>query len=240
MKYIATYQNKALTSNDELLTIELTLDDTLENNSWDTIAKAFKLGVAPSGWLGQTKEITSGTYNGYHLQLVDNTKNRYERVDGNGYTKAVFQFLEVLPTKAKMNNTTTNNGGWASCYMRSDILPSVYADLPSDIQAIIKECKVLSGIGGGYNTTSSSNNKLFFPCEYEVLGYAQYSIGASEGSPQYTWYANPLSDTLKHLINSDINYSFWERSPYSSSLFCTSGGYQYADTPNHYAPAFAI
>ena len=245
MKYIATYQNKALTSNDSLLTIELTLDDTLENNTWDTIAKAFKLGVAPSGWLGQTKQITSGTYNGYHLQLVDNTANRYERADGTGYTKAVFQFVEILYYGSKMYSTDNNSGGWADSIVKTTKMPEVYADLPSEIKAIITECEVLSSIGGGSSTTSSSNNNLFLPSEYEVFGSATYSIGSAEGSPQYTWWAKAESDKKKHKYNENQYMGWWLRSPYSNSLFCLVGdngteSNGYASTTHLYAPAFAI
>lgn len=230
MKYIATYQNKALTSNDELLTIELTLDDTLENNTWDTIAKAFKLGVAPSGWLGQTKEITSGTYNGYHLQLVDNTANRYARADGNGYTKAVFMFVKLLPNFYTMNSTSTNIGGWKDSELRTTLNTTIYNDLPSDLKSVIAEC-VVKGGNGDYSdqAVNESNNKLFIPCQYEIVGdtYSlSYTLGADEGSPRYTYYVGKTdSDYIKKIGNTARNW--WLRTTYFDSSENKFVGFQY-------------
>lgn len=258
-QHILTYKDNALEKNGGLVSLTLNIDPTLENNTWDTIAKAFKSGLAPSGWLGQTKEITSGAYNGYHLQLVDMQHNRYERV-GGGYTNAVFQLVEALPDYMVMNDSDTNAGGWADSKLRQVLNTTIYNELPLDLQHAISKCKVKSSIGGTSTTTNESENWLFLPSEYELCGQATYSIGASEGTPQYDYYIthNTDADRIKKRyveIGGQTYYVatyYWLRSPVAPNLFVSNTQFErvgtdgtlYVDVANSQyegvCPAFAI
>lgn len=253
-QHILTYKDKALEKNGGLVSLTLNIDPTLENNTWDTIAKAFKLGLAPSGWLGQTKEITSGTYNGYHLQLVDNTKNRYERVDGNGYTKAVFMFVKLLPNFYTMNSTATNVGGWKDSALRTTLNSTIYNDLPSDLKKVIAEC-VVKGGNGDYSdqAVNESNNKLFIPCQYEITGDT-YSLthtkGAEEGSPRYTYYVGKGQSDYIKIGQGNTARNWWLRTTYFDSSENKFVGFDYKGAIPQYeantniwvgvCPAFAI
>lgn len=223
------------------------IDSTLSNNSWATIKYAIDNGLAPSGWLGQTKEIESGTYQGYHLQLVDLQSNRYQKSDNSGYTNAVFQFVECLTTTYGMNTSATNNGGWASCTLRTTMNTTFLQGLPQAIQNIISECKVKSGTGNNSTSgTSSSSNKLFLPCEWEMFGAKTYGIGSSEGTPQYQWY-NTASRRIKYIYGTTTKPWWRLRSPWSgtNAQFCVvdeTGGpnASTASDGNGIAPCFSI
>lgn len=205
---------------------ELIIDPVLANNSWETIKAAFRAGVAADYWnLGDTKEIELADGYTYEVQIVDMTPNRYALSDGTGYSNGVLQFVMCLATDRQMNATNTNVGGWADCAMRTALNTTVYNQLPDDLKAVISEVSVESGVGNETTSgTSTSNNKLFLASEYEIFGAKIYSIGASEGSPQFGYWAlhNSNADRIKTKINSTLAQYWWLRSPYSgnSALFC--------------------
>lgn len=224
-----------------------TIDSTLENNSWDTIKYAIDNDMVPSGWLGQTKEIDSGTYAGYNVRLVDLTANRYSKTS-SGSTNAVFQFSNCLTTTYGMNSTATNVGGWASCSLRTTLNSTFLQALPQDLQDVISECTVLSGTGNSTTSgTSSSNNKIFLPCEWEMFGANTYGIGSSEGTPQYQYYAQGASYRILTIYGTSTKPWWRLRSPWSglNAQFCVvddSGGpnASTASDLNGVAPCFAI
>lgn len=198
------------------------LDTNLQGNTWQTIKEAIFYGSNPTVWLGQTKTIDSGALQGYHLQLVDLTKNRYERTSGAGYSQGVFQFVEILPNDYVMNQTETSAGGWAQSYMKTTIMPEIFNLLPDDIKNIITEVKV-----GGFDKSQTplsaliySDNKLFLPSEYEMLGTTTASsVNAKEGLSQLEWYKT--HNVAKERI-SDTDNMYWLRTPgETGNLFYT-------------------
>ena len=201
---------------DKFLSVQL--DETLENNSWAKIGWAIHNGCAPTSWLGQTKEITSGAFNGYHLQFVDK-QSRYERVDGNGYSKGVFMLQELIPTGQVMNSTSTNIGGYASAELRTTI-DNLFNDLPSEIKAILCQVKIKSSEGNQSTTITESNNYAFLPSEWEMTGLAEWSVGATEGTPQYDFFKEySASARIKAPINDVFGAPYWLRSPMIDNNF---------------------
>ena len=260
MLLIPKKSNKALMNNNAILARTIPdIDSTLSNNSWNTIAIALKSKIAPSSWLGQTKAIGSGEYSAYEFRLIDMQSNRYEKTNG-GYTQAVFELTLELPSNIVMNTDSTNIGGWSYSYLREELNSTILDKLPSDLKNIISECKVKSGAGGNSTSVLESNNKLFIPSEYEIMGVTTYSLGASEGTPQFEYYVN--HNTSNDMIKKkkvevggtilEVAYPYWLRSPSAPVFFVpnnlfvymNSSGSSYAQYSNNtstsVAPIFAV
>ena len=223
-----------------------TIDRTiLDNNSWADIKQMVDNGTAPSDWIGQSKKITEGTYAGYIIKCVDLTSNRYEKTDGTGYTNAVFQFLYLINQTYRMNSSATNVGGWASCSLRTTLNSTIYNALPTDIKNVISQCKVLSGTGDNTTSgTSSSDNYLFLPCQYEVFGSVNNSV-IGESSNIFSYYAT--NTIYKNRYGTSFTSNQWSRSPQSGNnqRFDINGStagtaYLAANQTAYIAPCFAI
>lgn len=222
------------------------------DNSWILIADAVKSGNIPDTWVvGDTKSVTLTNGNTFTIRLCDLQADRYAYADGTGNSKAVFEFVELQPSTKYMNSSATNSGGWADCYMRNTVMAELYALLPSDLQGIISEVNVLSGIGDSNTTdTSTSANKLFLPAMRELFSSESYSIGLAECPlGQFDYYANNNTSTarIKYPLNSTSASIWWTRSPRdtSSTGFCSvnyngNAGVSSADYSYGVAPVFAI
>lgn len=241
-----------LTSDLETLRFYDSVSRTLENNSWKTISRVVNDGRASEFWsVGDSKKVTLSDGYTYDMQIVDMTPGRYERVDG-GRSNVVFQFVQLLDTSRQMNPSNTNDGGWVVCAMRTALNTTVYNQLPADLKAVISEVSVESGIGNSTTSgTTASDNKLFLASEYEIFGAKTYSIGASEGSPQFGYWAlhNSNADRIKTKINSTSAQYWWLRSPRSGistdTDFCGvdvygSADYGIASRSGGVCPCFAI
>ena len=216
--------------------VELENVVTFEEESWANIRKIVLTGNASKHWdIGDTKSITSKSGKTYTIRLADLQDGRYEYSDGSGSSKAVFEFVECYNLNNtiyyRMNSTATNVGGWAASEMRSQTMPTLLADLPDDMVAAMSQVKVLSGIGGGTKTgTSSSNNTLFLPAEAELFDGDWESIGLEE-SPlgQFDYYKENNIDSAraKYVVDETTMTSvnakpYWTRSPLrnDSTMFC--------------------
>ena len=227
------------------------VDPVFDNNSWAVIRKVFRDGDAATYWnLGDVKQVALSDGYTYGVQIVDMTAGRYLLSAGGGSSNGVLQFVKLLATDRQMNSTNTNVGGWAECAMRTALNTTVYNQLPADLKAVISEVSVESGIGNSTTSgTTASDNKLFLASEYEIFGAKTYSIGASEGSPQFGYWAlhNSNADRIKTKINSTSAQYWWLRSPYSgnSAYFCGvynngNANLYLASNSNGVCPCFAI
>ena len=216
--------------------VELENVGTFEEASWANIRKIVLTGNASRYWnIGDTKSIISKSGKTYTIRLADLQDGRYEYSDGSGSSKAVFEFVECYNLDNtiyyRMNSTATNIGGWAASEMRSQTMPTLLADLPDDMVAAMSQVKVLSGIGGGTKTgTSSSNNTLFIPATIELFDSKEDSIGLEE-SPlgQFDYYkANNIDSARSKYVVGETTMIpsnaklYWNRSPYAydSTMFC--------------------
>lgn len=213
---------------------------TLSSNTWETIKIGINKGRASDlGWLGQIKD-------GY--RLVDLQNGRYEKTDGSGYTKAVFMKQYLLPNKYPLNSTASNIGGWGAMSLKTTLNSTIYDELPTDIKAVISQCKVKSTASGTDSTINSSDNYLFLISEYELYGSVTYSEGgANEGSPIYDYY-NGLGNAYRVMRpEGKAAQIYWNRSMYAGRtdygcLVGSSGAPNRASASSSYymAPCFAI
>lgn len=231
-------------------------DSVFANNSWATIAKAFKLGIARKVWsVGDAKTITSKSGKQYTIRIADMQSGRYAYADGSGSSNGVLEFAECIDLNGTntfvINASGSDVGGFASSDIRNTTLPNILADLPDDMQAAMGEVNVLSGTGSGTTSgTSSSVNKLFLPAEMEMFDAKHNSIGLEEcplGQFDYYKTHNTDADRIKKTTGTTSSQVWWLRSPSSGNFgyWCniTVNGYynyDYVSTAFGVSPIFAI
>ena len=143
-------------------------------------------------------------YGGNHIAFVD---------DGyaSGYTSGSY---------FNMNNKNGNLGGWENSRMRTTIIPTFKACLPSDLQAVLKATtKYSDNTGGGSNTASyvtATSEEVFLLAEFEVFGARNYANSAEQNyQAQYAYYsAGNLKERYRH-SSTGLGAFWWLRSVYA-------------------------
>ena len=147
---------------------------------------------------------------------IDIIGKNHDTYTAGGTAPLTFQTHDSYNTRG-MNARSSNTGGWTNCNMRIGNMPYFLAQMPSEVQAGIREVNKLTSAGGYSSTINTTADKLFLLSEIEIFGSTTCSK-AGEGS-KYAYY--PLGNsTVKNLSGSES--SWWERSPDgdSSSTFC--------------------
>lgn len=151
------------------------------DDSWETIQKAAKSGVNPYK-LGDTKcvpmvdadwyfkDVWTGCEEGEAVvELVNKTECTNELSEtACGF---VIQFRDAFIYDA-MNgedeSTSTNLGGWPESKARTILNEEVYNWLPSDLQDVIIDTKVVSGHGSAETENFVSTDKLYLFSASEI------------------------------------------------------------------------
>lgn len=142
------------------------------------------------------------------------------------------------PLAFHMNTTNTNSGGWQSSIIRTQVLDadassatsgssnSFLAALPSDLQAVLKQCTKYTNNTGQTSSQSavtSTQDWVFLLSEYEVQGAITYSNSYEQNyQQQYQYYANGNSKIKYRQSSPSTTAWWWLRSPRASSSnsFC--------------------
>ena len=173
----------------------------------------------------------------------------------------VVEFAEIVEKRA-MNSTATNVGGWPATEMRTYLNGTFYNSLPSDLQAVIKPTRVISGHGSNDSTNFTTTDKLYLLSSEEVYGIddGQYhfydtAYGTSHQLEYYSnngvtystnsWSGRNLDKTVKQYNSSNTWWWLRPADSISSYSFATVGnGGRWNDysalTANGVAPAFRI
>ena len=183
--------------------IELSLEETFADNTWNNIILACQNNAVPTSWnVGDKKAMTIG---GSEYQIAIIGKN-HDAYTAGGKAPLTFQVAEVCGT-AKMNETQTNTTGWSGSAMRNTTMPEILKTMPSEVQKAIKAVnkETLNGTRDGLETTS---DKLFLLSEIEVNGSVFFSNNFAEGT-RYAYYANGGSQIM--------GSTWWLRGPGKSN-----------------------
>lgn len=220
-------------------TAPITFKSNFADNDWSTIIKACQANRVPDTWtVGSQKTMTiNGT--DYLIDIIGKNHDNY--ADGSGKAPLTFQMHNCYGTNYAMHTSSTNSGGWASCYMRSNNLPNILALMPSEVQSAIKEVNKLTNTSSSGSSVGTTKDKLFLLSEIEITGTAEASP-AGEGT-QYEYYTT-VSNFGKNQGTSDVPW--WTRSQYYSMsqhyVLMTSTGWAYdaANSSRSIAPAFCF
>lgn len=126
-----------------------------------------------------------------------------------------FDFLNVLDTEFRMNDTVANTGGYGVMEMKTTTLPALVEALPSWLKTRLVTFDVKSTAGNTSTTmTTVTGNKLALRSEIEVYGKVDGSA-AREGYPvpYYQIIENRKKGQQTHPAPASF-YHYWLRSPY--------------------------
>ena len=151
-----------------------------------------------------------------------------------------------------MKNVNSNSGGWAKSRMRTTIIPTFKACLPSDLQAVLKTVtKYSDNTGGSSNTAShvtATTDDIFLLAEWEVFGARKYANRAEQNyQAQYAYYSAGNSKARYRHSSTGSTARWWLRSVHAgeSGSFCivaTSGSVSSYNAIYSFgfAPAFCV
>lgn len=186
----------------------------MEDLTWSQIKTIVQNGEAANLWsVGDTKSIQIGNRT-YNVRLADLTSGRYNYVNENRTTNAVFELVELLPNNYQMGYTTV--GGWDESQLKTTLNSTILNMLPSDLRSILENVYVPSANGAKdeYTQIVNSSCKLFLPSAIEVFG----NIGtddkisfAGEGS-QFAYYTGGTSIKRRKKKTDGVSYTWWTRS----------------------------
>jgi hypothetical protein len=217
------------------------ISSTLKNNSWAQIQSVAKTGAGSSYWsVGDRVSVAisgtvgslafSGTYDCFIIA--------FNHSDSGTEYGITFQFGKNVNTGKDivfvdkyfdkdcynaafvMYRSATNQGGWASSYMRNTICSAFLSALPSALRSVIAYTTIYTDNVGGKSSSessiSSTSDKIFLLSEYEVTGkYSLANYYEQWYQSQYTYYASGNSKVKYYYANSTYTEgTWWTRSPY--------------------------
>lgn len=196
--------------------ITVTATKTFATMTWAEIDQICQQGQAASTFtVGDEKTIQLTT--GEDITLVILGFDHDDLSDGSGKAAMTVGMKELLATKYRMNATRTNVGSWNNCEMRTLRMPTLLAQLPSDLQGIIKQVKKKTTAGGESMSITTSVDKLWLFAKVEVDGTTDR--GYVDEGKQYEYWKTVKDgtvddDRIKRSSNgSGSADDWWLRSP---------------------------
>ena len=174
--------------------------ESFSTDSWATIKKAVHNNNASLYHVGDTKKVTiNGT--DYTVRIVNKSTNA--NCDNENYSQTacgfVVEFVDIVEQRA-MNSADTNVGGWPATETRTYLNGTFYNSLPSDLQAVIKPTRVISGHGSNDSTNFTTTDKLYLLSSEEVYG-------TDDGQYHFFDTAYGTSHQLEYYSNNGVTYS---------------------------------
>lgn len=201
----------------------------LNDMTWEQIRDISDAGKSANYFIvGDKKTVAIDGVN-YQVQIIGFD---HDTKTTGGKAGITFQMVDCLNSIYQMNSSNTNVGGWTSCAMRSSTMASLFGQLPSDLQNVIKAVDKLTSAGNQSSTIETTSDKLFLLSEVEIFGNIKWSK-AGEGS-QYAYYKAGNSKVKK--VNGSASI-WWERSPYSRNTNAFCGVSSNGPADNSYAGA---
>lgn len=150
-----------------------------------------------------------------------------------------------------MNNSKSNKSGWEGSRMRTTIIPTFKACLPSDLQAVLKTVTKYSDNTGTYSDTASyvteTTDDIFLLAEWEVFGARSWANSAEQNyQAQYAYYSAGNSKKKYRHKNTILGASWWLRSAAkNTNSFCSVSSSEdiervVANYSLGFAPAFCV
>ena len=209
-----------------VINYELPKATTFAEDSWETISKVVQSGQLDAYPVGSEKEVEIAG-NSYTLRVANNTTPDECNQEDFSQTACGFvvEFVDILIT-GSMNSTATNVGGWPATGARGLANGIYFKYLPSELQKVIIDTKVISGHGAEDKNNKrtdgnwESTDKLYLLSPHEVWADKVTSFGheldtAYNQTRQLDYYktlgvtTKNYSSAIKQYNNS--NYNWWLR-----------------------------
>ena len=225
---------------------------SFSTDSWSTIAYSVRNGNTCKYNLGDTKSVNVGTF-GTHTVRVANT-SKPSSCNSSSYSGTacgfVIEFSDII-VRYNMNPAGTYNGkyyqygtnvgGWPASKLRTYLNNDIFKQLPSDLQSVIVNTRVVSGHGSKESSNFTSTDKLYLLSPTEVWGDwtgmwgSWSSTGSSTGNEVDT--AKSSSRQLDYYVSKGTtfkNYSATEKKDGRSSYFWWHRSARYSDDIQFY------
>ena len=250
--------NKGATFNGKIV-VTAPETSTFATDTWEEIANNVKSGNASKYRVGSEKEVEIGGKS-YTVRVANNTTPA--ECSGTDFSQTacgfVVEFVDVLELR-QMNSTNTNVGGWEASEMRTYANGDFFNKLPSDLQNLIIDTKVISGHGSADTSNFTSTDKIYLLSVHEIYEDGTESNlsendTAWNNTRQLDYYKarnvtadGHFSNTMKWYNINEIAYSWWLRAAGSSNIYyfltVLDSGYWSSDIASYssgFAPAFRI
>ena len=207
------------------LPLFVTTDLSFANLSWANIA-AFSEGGTARKYFSVGDEKTIELTTGEKVTLVILGFN-HDNLTSGGTAGITIGMKNLLAMTYRMNAGDTNAGGWDESEMRTSTMATLFSQLPSDLQSVIKQVNKKAMVGRTNTSIKTSADKLWLLAQVEVNG--ETKEGYAEEGEQYEYWKTVKDGTvagnrIKHLSNgSGSENSWWLRSPYTVyvTTFCS-------------------
>ena len=159
--------NKGATFNGKIV-VTAPETSTFATDTWEEIANNVKSGNASKYRVGSEKEVEIAGHN-FTVRVANNTTpEECSRADFSQTACGfVVEFVDVLELR-QMNSTDTNVGGWEASEMRTYANGDFFNKLPSDLQNLIIDTKVISGHGSADTSNFTSTDKIYLLSVHEI------------------------------------------------------------------------
>ena len=223
---------------------------TFANDSWQTISDVVTYIDPTIYTIGSEKEVAIDGIN-YTVRVANNTTP--SECNGSDFSHTacgfVVEFVDIPETRV-MNSTGTNVGGWPASSLRTYANGDFLKKLPSDLQNVIIDTKVVSGHGTSDTSNFTSTDKLYLFSAKEIWNGNSYDT-ALNNTRQLDYYKSKGVTTSSYnaaiKIRNATNTYWWLRTPYSSNnssfLFVQGNGSWKsvsATSVYSFAPAFRL
>lgn len=175
-------------------------------STWAEIEAAVQAGIngldLSSVWnIGDTKSVTLTTNEVIELQIAGFNHDTFS----DGVTAPVtFVMKDCLNTKAQMNSSNTNAGGYPASAMKTWVENNIYDKLPADFKTLVAPVKKKwYTTYNDANSLTEGNYNVWLLSEMEVFGTNTYTIGTGEGS-KYDIFTDNASRIKKVNGRNDI------------------------------------
>lgn len=179
----------------------------------DLVLKAEQGTVNLSNYfsIGDTKPVTLTTGETIELQIAGFNHDTFS----DGVTAPVtFIMKDCLNTKARMNSSNTNAGGYPASAMKTYVETNIYDKLPADLKALVAPIKKKwYTTYNDVNSLTEGNYNVWLLSEAEVFDSVTQTIGSGEGT-KYPIFTDDASRIKKINGTNDI---WWLGSCYRSS-----------------------
>ena len=219
--------NKGATFNGKIV-VTAPESSTFATDTWEEIANNVKSGNASKYRVGSEKEVEIAGKS-YTVRVANNTTpEECSRADFSQTACGfVVEFVDILIT-GSMNSTNTNVGGWPATEARELANGEYFNYLPSDLQKVIIDTKVISGHGSTAGETNfTSTDKLYLLSAHEVYEDGTSNQVSSKDTAwnntrQLDYYKarnvtadGHFSSAMKWVDIEEGTYLWWLRTAYS-------------------------
>lgn len=235
-----------------IISKEISEQSKFATDSWTAIHTNIKNNNLDYYQIGDIKKIYISNLGYFNVRIAN--KSTPSECNSTDFSETacgfVIEFVDIVE-KRTMNSTNTNLGGWPASEIRAYANNEFFNKLPSDLQNIIINTKVVSGHGSEDSTNFISTDKIYLLSGKEVWDYNGNSETSNSQSRQLDYYKNNgttqsnYTSAIKSYNNSNTNWQLRGSFASKSNIFwCVDSNGRaignVATNNNGFAPVFRI